>query len=601
MDDVGRARVRLDVLADLGELGRVGLRGRVLLPALVLASAEPDLEVGDHLHDEWEEGVDEHSLDEGVSCQRVPGGDVVGEGAVEGAGGEGEGLGEVGLDQEQDQGSVEELGEEDAVGDLGQHLGVGVVADPGDEPDGQGRQQGVDDDDEAGDSVSDAEGEVGVEAVVSAGRDLPAALIGVCSIRGDAVPRLLVAEALQVAGVGGIFSFGLQRAVGLVVHDSKVHEVVAVVVVVWRAAGRRWVPGIDPSLHLAASEHGGEGEEQSEADDEGSDDLALGSLPGGPASVLPDDVGWFTSFLDVNLLVSKPHLLALHLGESGVLHHVVELSSSLVALFGLEGHEDGAWACAVLEVSVLVVVDLGVDLAHLVELVGPDRGASLLEQADERTVLEGERGGSDLDALGRWVFEAEVRHGAQLLLHLGLEPVAEVGGHRDVRGLAVAVQRDESAVEVGRLSSLGTGLLRLGVSEVELNGEVGSSHCADVPLDEVVLGNLADVVGEDRDVEGDGDGDRRDQQALHLPGGELLFWDDAGDLHEELGAALEALGHDIVWDRVGERVVAAVRLGPWSEAFQAQFGLAVVAAEGAFERAGVNPVLAVVGVIVLLK
>ena len=110
MDDVGWARVRLDVLTDLGELGPVWCLKWVLLPALVHASEEPDLHVGDDLHDEWEESIDKHSLDESVSSHFIPTRDVVRVGTVEDTGSKSECLREVSLDEEQDQGGVEELG-----------------------------------------------------------------------------------------------------------------------------------------------------------------------------------------------------------------------------------------------------------------------------------------------------------------------------------------------------------------------------------------------------------------------------------------------------------------------------------------------------------
>lgn len=165
MDDIGWTGVHLDVLADLGALRLVWLLDWIPLPALILSSEEPDHRVIDHLHDKWEEGVDEHRLDEGVAGHLIPTRDVIRVVAVEDASSERERFGEVSLDEEQDQGGVEELSKEDTVGDLGQHLRVGVVPDPGDETDGQRGQQGVDNDDEDGDSISDAKGKVGVETV----------------------------------------------------------------------------------------------------------------------------------------------------------------------------------------------------------------------------------------------------------------------------------------------------------------------------------------------------------------------------------------------------------------------------------------------------
>lgn len=99
MDDIGWSRVEFDVLADLCELGLVQARNGVLLPSLVHASEEPHLDIGDDLHDDREESVDEHRLGKCVTSHRIPTWNVVRIHAVEDASSKCERLREVSLNK----------------------------------------------------------------------------------------------------------------------------------------------------------------------------------------------------------------------------------------------------------------------------------------------------------------------------------------------------------------------------------------------------------------------------------------------------------------------------------------------------------------------
>ena len=122
MDDIRGTGVQCYVLANLSAFCTVWDFSWVLLPALVHSCEKPYLNIGNNLHDEWEEGIDEHRLNEGISGYTVPPRNVVRECTIEDSVSECERLGEVSLDEEQDQGSIEELGEENTVRDLCQLL-----------------------------------------------------------------------------------------------------------------------------------------------------------------------------------------------------------------------------------------------------------------------------------------------------------------------------------------------------------------------------------------------------------------------------------------------------------------------------------------------
>ena len=164
-------------------------------------------------------------------------------------------------------------------------------------------------------------------------------------------------------------------------------------------------------------------------------------------AVLPDDVRWLTGLLDLDGVAVKPLLEAVKSLLGGVAHNFVKLLGSLVSFLALEGHEDGAWPSAFVEVGVLVVIDFSVDFAHIVEVVGLDGGSSLPEQVDQIRILEGERGSCNLDSLGWLFFVAEVWKLGQLGLHLVLDPLPEMGGHWDVLVLVDADLGHKGVVE----------------------------------------------------------------------------------------------------------------------------------------------------------
>ena len=115
---------------------------------------------------------------------------------------------------------------------------------------------------------------------------------------------------------------------------------------------------------------------------------------------------------------------------------------------------------------------------------------------------------------------------SNLIFHLSLDPVTEIGGHRSLVWFAMTMLFNEFVVE--------------GVCDIEFNCIVASCHCLDVPFNEVVLGDLTDIISEHRDIEGDGDCQGRDEETLHLSGGDLFMSEGTGNLHEQLGAATKA-------------------------------------------------------------
>ena len=136
MDYILRPRVQFQILVDLCFLGVVESPDGVLLPALVGSAGAPLEDDWDGLGDYGHNRVDDHRLDEGGADSGVPTGRVVVELPFEDLIEQRDAnFLQIGIYQEDQNGRVEELGDEHAVGNLGDLFRVGVIADSGDQLD----------------------------------------------------------------------------------------------------------------------------------------------------------------------------------------------------------------------------------------------------------------------------------------------------------------------------------------------------------------------------------------------------------------------------------------------------------------------------------
>ena len=143
VDDVLATHVEVDVRVDLGLLRAVDiLAGRE--NATVSAARECLQQVSNRLTDDRHESAQKHGLHDVVSDETVPARVVVTELAIEESACRLIDLFEIGVDEQDQDCSVEELSREDTVRNLCQHLGMSVVTDPGDQIDRNCRQDLVD-------------------------------------------------------------------------------------------------------------------------------------------------------------------------------------------------------------------------------------------------------------------------------------------------------------------------------------------------------------------------------------------------------------------------------------------------------------------------
>ena len=195
VDDVLATHVEVDVRVDLGLLRAVDiLAGRE--NATVSAARECLQQVSNRLTDDRHESAQKHGLHDVVSDETVPARVVVTELAIKEPTCRLIDLFEIGVDKEDQDCCVEELSREDTVRNLCQHLGMGVVANPGDQADRNCRQNLVDKRDDDGDAVRRVERRRGGAYVILADRIL---VLSVQFRFGLVRSCHIVTEALDVA------------------------------------------------------------------------------------------------------------------------------------------------------------------------------------------------------------------------------------------------------------------------------------------------------------------------------------------------------------------------------------------------------------------
>ena len=129
---------------------------------------------------------------------------------------------------------------------------MGVISNPSDHADGECGENGVHDNDEAGDSVCDDKRKVCIEVVIFADWLFFTAVFLVCWFP---IGSLLVTEALKIASVLGFLVISFKRGISLIVVDCKLFQSISIGIVEWVTASWDWVLCIHLSLLLAAVEH----------------------------------------------------------------------------------------------------------------------------------------------------------------------------------------------------------------------------------------------------------------------------------------------------------------------------------------------------------
>jgi len=103
------------------------------------------------------------------------------------------------------------------------------------------------------------------------------------------------------------------------------------------------------------------------------------------------------------------------------------LTSSVVSLLVLECEENGAWESklVVLLWGVLEIVNLIVELSHLIVLLVSDSKSSLFEKVNKSSVLKGKSANANVDSLLLLVLVSEVWQFRNSILESFLDPFSE--------------------------------------------------------------------------------------------------------------------------------------------------------------------------------
>lgn len=214
-------------------------------------------------------------------------------------------------------------------------------------------------------------------------------------------------------------------------------------------------------------------------------------------AVLPDDVCGFGALLESEWLAQEGHVL----GCVGVLSDKVSKALRVVAFESDEGGCGNSKSIKLLE----QIVNLGLALAHLVEVLSRDAGTALTEGLDQLRVVEGEHDISDFSA---WVLE-----GLSFLFSIEflsspfvvLNPFSKFAFNLLGEGLLESLGGSDTLFS-GATWCLIDSSLPLFISfflDREFAGEVASGDSGAVPFD--LLDSAALVHVPDRDGEEEGD------------------------------------------------------------------------------------------------
>jgi hypothetical protein len=195
----------------------------------------------------------------------------------------------------------------------------------------------------------------------------------------------------------------------------------------------------------------------------------------------------------------------------------VVLAGSVVSFLILEGEENRAWESklVVLLWSALEVIDLIVELSHLIVLFVSDCGSSLLEQVNKGSVFKSQGAHANVDSLLDLVFVSKVWQVRNSVFKKFLDPLSE----SDVWGLSELGLAELLLVVVINLSE--EALVNL-VFNVELDGVVSSGNGVDVEFNKVVSLLGSDEVSVKHGVEGNENGKARDEQTSSLGFSDLI-------------------------------------------------------------------------------
>jgi len=251
-------------------------------------------------------------------------------------------------------------------------------------------------------------------------------------------------------------------------------------------------------------------------------------------SVLPDNVGWLRCRLNLNLLFAIEPLVEVSiLIFVDTLNDFLEVKSSLKTFFELEGNENGDRSAPSIKVSLLHLVNLSINFAHLVPLIIDDVSTSLTEKTNQFRVVVGKGGDSNINVFLFLFFVTKVRKFAHSQFNLILDPNSKVFGMS-----LVLIPLELNLVVNLRIVNVAFTIQELLVErcrDIELDGVVTSGDGLDIPLYEVVGLNASDVVNINDHEKGDEHTNASVVKTENLSLLKMLFIVGTGSLDEKQG------------------------------------------------------------------
>lgn len=351
-------------------------------------------------------------------------------------------LGHISIDKSKEETSVEELSAENSIGNISELFTVGLLFDPLDKLDYDSPENNVEDNDNTSDGVTQvsriysiskvevADGHFVVTVEFLVQFDFLADGFGMVCFH-------VLAVALVCSRVSGLLSRNSSLIVSLKFPKSVILKLVQFDITTILLIELILLAALNNRVSQLQSQAGGLEEEDKassaakhEENDNDDNNFLQGSALCG--SILPDNVSWLGSLLNINLLTEEIlvdflHMIILWSKLSGDGSRVQK--GSPLALFALERNEYRAWVLELIQKFAIGFLDrfddFIVQLINLVVFLGDNQSASLLEPRNNDLVVISKSYLSYLDLvlsfpMFRRIGEALVRHCLNSLFQLGL-------------------------------------------------------------------------------------------------------------------------------------------------------------------------------------
>ena len=348
---------------------------------------------------------------------------------------------------------------------------------------------------------------------------------------------LICAEALVSSSVVGlqslliclIISFKLKKSI-VFKHIQFDISIFIGIKLVFLTAWMNWIFHFKGQTGSLEEENGRGGTSEHDGDDKYHDNFLQSSALG--RSILPDNISWLRSCLDVNFVTEEGWVILLHVLVTWAFvarDCISVFQSSLLTFFALKSSENGAWVLKFIEKLTVwlfnCINNFLVKLIDFLILLGNDQSTSLLKPIDDLSIVVGKGDLSNLDRVLwftrlRFFLEAKIRHRLDSLFQFDLNIQLEL---RD------AVHR------VSLIIVVFLEVVEHIFINIEFDSVVSGGDGLDVKVEEFVDLYALDVVEVDNSPQVNEHSDGSRSKTVNHSVGLVLLWDFTGILDKEIG------------------------------------------------------------------